>query len=132
MERLKFDGDRVILGFSRSDVEQSPDSLFHLVIERIAHGPSMKAAAGLARNIQCNYEQRDSLLMLAPWYSFDNADRFRAQQVRFVLLGGKEIGTDTLLRWYVLHVLLLPFVIVIFMAIHFWRVRKDGGISGPL
>ena len=53
-------------------------------------------------------------------------------QVRFVLLGGAEIGTDTLLRWYVLHVLMLPFVIVIFMAVHFWRVRKDGGISGPL
>src|SRR6266581_6987357 len=53
-------------------------------------------------------------------------------QVRFVLLGSKEIGTDTLLRWYVLHVLMLPFVIVIFMAVHFWRVRKDGGISGPL
>src|ERR687885_229098 len=54
------------------------------------------------------------------------------QQVRFVLLGGVEIGGATLLRWYVLHVLMLPFVIVIFMAIHFWRVRKDGGISGPL
>jgi len=53
-------------------------------------------------------------------------------QVRFVLLGSKEISTDTLLRWYVLHVLMFPFVIVIFMAIHFWRVRKDGGISGPL
>ena len=53
-------------------------------------------------------------------------------QVRFVLLGGKEIGSETLLRWYVLHVLMLPFVIIIFMAIHFWRVRKDGGISGPL
>jgi quinol-cytochrome oxidoreductase complex cytochrome b subunit len=53
-------------------------------------------------------------------------------QVRFVLLGTKEIGTQTLLRWYTLHVLLLPFVVVIFMAIHFWRVRKDGGISGPL
>ena len=50
----------------------------------------------------------------------------------FVLLGGVEIGAETLLRWYVLHVLMLPFVIVIFMAIHFWRVRKDGGISGPL
>ena len=49
-----------------------------------------------------------------------------------VLLGGVEIGTDTLLRWYTLHVLMLPFVVVIFMAIHFWRVRKDGGISGPL
>src|ERR671918_1079601 len=54
------------------------------------------------------------------------------KQVRFVLLGGLEIGTDTLLRWYVLHVLMLPFVIVIFMAIHFWRVRQDGGLSGPL
>ncbi len=53
-------------------------------------------------------------------------------QVRFVLLGGKEIGAETLLRWYVLHVLFFPFIIVIFMAIHFWRVRKDGGISGPL
>ena len=47
-------------------------------------------------------------------------------------LGGVEIGNETLLRWYVLHVIMLPFVIIIFMAIHFWRVRKDGGISGPL
>jgi hypothetical protein len=54
------------------------------------------------------------------------------QDVRFVLLGGAEIGPETLLRWYVLHVLFFPFVTVIFMAIHFWRVRKDGGISGPL
>src|SRR5438094_157184 len=53
-------------------------------------------------------------------------------QVKFVLLGSSEISNDTLLRWYTLHVLLLPFVIVIFMAVHFWRVRKDGGLSGPL
>ena len=53
-------------------------------------------------------------------------------QVRFVLLGSKEISGETLLRWYVLHVLMFPFVIVIFMAVHFWRVRKDGGLSGPL
>jgi len=54
------------------------------------------------------------------------------EQVKFVLLGGSVIGTNTLLRWYVLHVLFVPFVTVIFMGIHFWRVRKDGGISGPL
>ena len=53
-------------------------------------------------------------------------------QIRYALLGAKEISGDTLLRWYVLHVILLPFIAVIFMAIHFWRVRKDGGISGPL
>jgi quinol-cytochrome oxidoreductase complex cytochrome b subunit len=54
------------------------------------------------------------------------------QQVQFVALGGVEIGADTLIRWYVLHVLLLPFVLTIFLAVHFWRIRKDGGISGPL
>jgi quinol-cytochrome oxidoreductase complex cytochrome b subunit len=53
-------------------------------------------------------------------------------QVSFVFVGGSTISSSTLLRWYVLHVLLLPFVIVILMAVHFWRVRKDGGISGPL
>ena len=53
-------------------------------------------------------------------------------QVSFVLLGGIQVGGSTLLRFYVLHVLALPFIIVIFMAVHFWRVRKDGGISGPL
>ena len=42
-------------------------------------------------------------------------------QVQFVLLGSKEISGETLLRWYVLHVLMLPFVIVIFMAVHFWQ-----------
>jgi quinol-cytochrome oxidoreductase complex cytochrome b subunit len=54
------------------------------------------------------------------------------KSVQFVLLGGVEIGPNTLLRWYTLHVLLLPFVTVVFLAVHFWRIRKDGGISGPL
>ncbi|CAN5599962.1 hypothetical protein BH23ACT7_BH23ACT7_17300 [soil metagenome] len=54
------------------------------------------------------------------------------QQVQFVLLGGVEIGPETLLRWYVLHVLALPFITTLFLAVHFWRIRKDGGISGPL
>ncbi len=53
-------------------------------------------------------------------------------QVSFALVGGVQISADTLLRWYVLHVLFLPFIIVLFMAVHFWRVRKDGGVSGPL
>ena len=53
-------------------------------------------------------------------------------QVKFALLGSVEVSGATLLRFYVLHVLAFPFLLVIFMAIHFWRTRKDGGISGPL
>jgi quinol-cytochrome oxidoreductase complex cytochrome b subunit len=51
---------------------------------------------------------------------------------RQLLLGSLEVGQNTLLRFYVLHVILLPLVTAIFLAVHFWRIRKDGGISGPL
>jgi quinol-cytochrome oxidoreductase complex cytochrome b subunit len=53
-------------------------------------------------------------------------------QAKFILLGGVQVGPETLLRWYVFHVLFLPFILVLFLAVHFWRIRKDGGISGPL
>ncbi|MFA5060067.1 MAG: cytochrome b N-terminal domain-containing protein [Candidatus Omnitrophota bacterium] len=50
---------------------------------------------------------------------------------RFAMLAGRFVGEGALLRFYVLHCIGLPFVIMIFMIIHFWRIRKDGGISGP-
>ena len=52
--------------------------------------------------------------------------------VRFALLGGRFVGENALLRFYVLHCVFIPVVAVTLMAVHFWRVRKDGGISGPL
>jgi len=52
--------------------------------------------------------------------------------IRFLLLGGAEIGPNALLRFYVLHIMVLPVIGVIFIAVHFWRIRKDGGISRPL
>jgi len=51
---------------------------------------------------------------------------------RFALLGGTFVGEGALLRFYVLHCVGLPLIIGLLMAVHFWRVRKDGGISGPL
>lgn len=52
--------------------------------------------------------------------------------VRFLILGGTEIGASALLRFYVLHIMVLPAATVIFIGVHFWRIRKDGGISRPL
>lgn len=54
------------------------------------------------------------------------------KEVRMALLGGHDIGQATLVRWYTLHVLLLPLAAIALMAMHFWRVRKDGGISTPI
>ncbi len=52
--------------------------------------------------------------------------------IRFVLLGGSSIGPSTLLRFYVYHCVLIPVATGVLVAVHFWRVRRDGGISGPL
>ena len=49
--------------------------------------------------------------------------------IRFLLLGGTEIGQATLLRFYVLHVFVLPTLVLILFAYHMWRVRKDGGLA---
>ncbi|MCI0402122.1 MAG: cytochrome b N-terminal domain-containing protein [Acidobacteria bacterium] len=51
--------------------------------------------------------------------------------VRFALLGGSIVDANALLRSYIWHCIALPLVAAVFMVVHFWRVRKDGGVSGP-
>ncbi len=48
-----------------------------------------------------------------------------------VLLGGPEIGAATLLNFYGLHLSVIPIALLFLMSLHFWRVRKDGGLSLP-
>jgi quinol-cytochrome oxidoreductase complex cytochrome b subunit len=50
----------------------------------------------------------------------------------FILLGGIAVGEETLIRFYVMHVIAFPLIAAILMVVHFWRIRKDGGISGPV
>lgn len=53
------------------------------------------------------------------------------QKLRYFLLGGNIVGQNALLRFYVLHCVVLPSVAVVLIGIHFWRIRKDGGLSRP-
>jgi quinol-cytochrome oxidoreductase complex cytochrome b subunit len=53
------------------------------------------------------------------------------QKMKFLMLGGHVVGQSALLRFYVLHVMVLPGVALLFIAIHLWRVRKDGGLARP-
>jgi len=65
-------------------------------------------------------------------YNIAAATPFVGNEVSFLLFGGYELGPNALLRFYVLHVVGLPLLAAFLIAIHFWRIRKDGGISGPL
>jgi quinol-cytochrome oxidoreductase complex cytochrome b subunit len=53
------------------------------------------------------------------------------KEIRFILLGDASVGQEALLRFYVLHVAVLPVVATLLIAVHFWRIRKDGGLSRP-
>jgi cytochrome b6 len=50
-------------------------------------------------------------------------------RIRFLLLGGNLVGENALLRFYVLHCVVLPLVAVLLVGVHFWRVQKDGGLT---
>jgi cytochrome b6 len=49
-------------------------------------------------------------------------------KIRFLMLGGNLVDANALLRFYVLHCMILPLAAIFFIAIHFWRIRKDGGL----
>jgi quinol-cytochrome oxidoreductase complex cytochrome b subunit len=50
---------------------------------------------------------------------------------RLLLLGSETVGAEALIRFYLLHVMILPLVLAALMAVHFWRIRKDGGLARP-
>ena len=50
---------------------------------------------------------------------------------RLLLLGSDQVGAEALIRFYLLHVMLLPLLLAALLAVHFWRIRKDGGLVRP-
>ncbi len=53
------------------------------------------------------------------------------EEIRFLLLGDRVVGQEALIRFYVLHVAVIPALLTLMVAVHFWRIRKDGGLSRP-
>ncbi|MBF0606216.1 MAG: cytochrome b N-terminal domain-containing protein [Candidatus Magnetobacterium sp. LHC-1] len=46
-------------------------------------------------------------------------------------LAGLLPGKEALNRVYLFHVMILPMAMYVFVGIHFWRIRKDGGMTKP-
>jgi len=53
-------------------------------------------------------------------------------KIKEILLGGHNVAEGALIRFYVLHVVVLPALVVLLTMLHFWRIRKDGGLSRPV
>ena len=52
-------------------------------------------------------------------------------ELKYVMLGGNAVGQEALIRFYALHVIVLPAIAGFMIAVHLFRVRKDGGLSRP-
>lgn len=63
-----------------------------------------------------------SIISYIPWFG---------ESLSRLILGGPEVGARTLLNFYSLHIAILPLGIFGLMMYHFWRIRKDGGLSLP-
>jgi len=51
--------------------------------------------------------------------------------LRVLVRGGEEIGAQTLVIFYTLHTTVVPVLLILLMAFHFWRVRKARGVVLP-
>ncbi len=49
-----------------------------------------------------------------------------------ILIGGETVGQAALTRFFMLHVIFLPMTLLVLTGVHFWRIRKDGGLSRPM
>jgi phage shock protein PspC (stress-responsive transcriptional regulator) len=104
MDIVDFEGDSVVFDLARLNVEQSPDSAYHLVAERLARGADPQRAGERADRIRTSYSWKNDMLSLSSLYSFPIRDRMRAQHVNYFLqvpLGGRvhfASGTERLMH----------------------------------
>jgi len=52
-------------------------------------------------------------------------------QINLIARGAPDIGANGLLRFYLLHVVLLPLAAILVISIHYYKVSREHGISLP-
>lgn len=52
-------------------------------------------------------------------------------QITLLLRGGADFGQDGLLRFYLLHIVILPLTLLFFVAVHYYRIARIHGIAIP-
>jgi ubiquinol-cytochrome c reductase cytochrome b subunit len=52
-------------------------------------------------------------------------------QANLILRGAPDIAANGLLRFYLLHVVLLPLLAILVISIHYYKVSREHGISQP-
>lgn len=96
LDGLRATADSVYGGWAKLDVRRSPDTEYHVRMERTSQGSNLKTSRRRSENIGHVMLQQDSSLVLSPWLSFPKTDKLRAQRLRYVVLVpvGKAVYFD--------------------------------------
>jgi quinol-cytochrome oxidoreductase complex cytochrome b subunit len=81
-------------------------------------------AITIGANIAASPRELTDALGITSWFDIGGFQKR-------LLLGGNEVGQEALIRFYLLHVMVLPLALVALVGVHFWRIRKDGGLGRP-
>lgn len=102
-EGIRFRDDTTIAISNISlQVERSPDSLFHLSVQKSARGRNAQRARSLALPLEFSYRQVGNILFLPKDFTLPKGHPFRAQKLKVVLQvpEGKVFRTENLVSSY--------------------------------
>ncbi len=81
-------------------------------------------AVTIGSNIAASFRELTDILGVTQWLDIGGF-------IKKLLIGDEAVGQAALSRFFMLHVIFLPVTMMVLTAVHFWRIRKDGGISRP-
>jgi len=85
MKVVKKNGESVLLGRPRLDVEKSNTGDFVLIVKKKARGSSEEVAGQEVHDIVYNFSQKDSTLYFDPYYTLKDGQRWLGQEVDMTL-----------------------------------------------
>lgn len=85
MKVVKKDGESMLLGRPRLDVEKSNTGDFVLIVRKKARGSSEEVAGQEVQDIVYNFSQKDSTLYFDPFYTLKDGQRWLGQEVDMTL-----------------------------------------------
>ncbi len=96
MKAIVVDGDDVLLGVPRLDIEKSGNDDFTILIKKASRGRSRENAKESIEDIVYHYELKDSIVYFDPYFILDEGVKWRGQQVDITVKvpEGKAIYLD--------------------------------------
>jgi phage shock protein PspC (stress-responsive transcriptional regulator) len=85
MKMIKVDGEEVLLGEPRLDIEKSSSDQFAIVLKKKARGKNQDDAQKNTEAIVYNFQQKDSVITFDPYYTLGEDGKWRNQEIEITV-----------------------------------------------